>query len=88
MYAEISVDKILAGKSYERAMRAHDLLSSCLKIIIMEQVIQPSTIEDGLKLFDSCIEQVVDSRIGAIDFESNSKPIRAGKGKSWHVRSE
>ena len=75
VYAENSVDKMLAGKSYERAMRADDLLSLCLKIIIMEQVKQPATIEDGLKLFDSCIEQVFYSRIGAIDFESNNEVI-------------
>ena len=56
VYAENSVDKMLAGKSYERAMRAHDLLSSCLKIIVMEQVKRPTIIEDGLKLFDECIE--------------------------------
>ena len=56
VYAENSVDKMLAGKSYERAMRAHDLLSSCLKIIVMEQVKRPTIIEDGLKLFDVCIE--------------------------------
>ena len=56
VYAENSVDKMLAGKSYERAMRAHDLLSSCLKIIVMEQVKRPTIREGGLKLFDVCIE--------------------------------
>jgi hypothetical protein len=38
VYEEPTVKKILQGKSYKRAMRAHLLLSTTLKKIIIEQV--------------------------------------------------
>ena len=38
VYAGLSVDGILKGKSYERAVRAHDLVSTVLKSIVMKQV--------------------------------------------------
>ena len=37
-YAENSCDKILSGKSYARAVRAHGLLATVLKKIILQQV--------------------------------------------------
>ena len=39
VYEEPTVKKILAGKSYKRAIRAHSLLSTALKKIILNQVL-------------------------------------------------
>ena len=38
VYASLSVDGILKGKSFERAVRAHDLVSTVLKSIVLKQV--------------------------------------------------
>lgn len=38
VYGELSVEAILKGKAYERAVRCHDLLSTVLKSIVMKQV--------------------------------------------------
>ena len=51
-YAENSVDKILSGEHYTRAMRAHDLLYTALKSILMEQIEDPSIIKNASGLYD------------------------------------
>ena len=38
VYAALSVDGIMKGKSFERAVRAHDLASTVLKSIVLKQV--------------------------------------------------
>ena len=50
-YAENSVDKILSGGHYTRAMRAHDLLYTALKSILMEQIEDPFIIKNASGFF-------------------------------------
>ena len=50
-YAENSVDKILSGGHYTRAIRAHDLLYTALKSILMEQIEDPSIIKNASGFF-------------------------------------
>ena len=38
VYGELSLEAILKGKAYERAVRCHDLLSTVLKSIVLKQV--------------------------------------------------
>ena len=51
-YAENYVDKMLSGGHYARAMRAHDLLYTALKSILIEQIDDPSIVKDASGLYD------------------------------------
>ena len=89
-YAENSVDKILSGGHYTRAMRAHDLLYTALKSILMEQFEDPSIIKNASGLYDvytikhssvpldfECDETAVSSILDEIETIKNKLSVSA-----------
>ena len=51
-FAEHSAEKMLSGRQYARAMRAHDLLYTVLKIIILDQIDDSSVIQHASGMYD------------------------------------
>ena len=73
IYAENSAKKMIEGKQYERAMRAHDLLSTVLKKKILNQI----TIDKQcLDLIEKKYNSIIEKSLGDLkDLEKDDKEI-------------
>ena len=62
IYAENSAKKMLEGKQYERAMRAHNLLLTVLKKVILQQISvnNESLFQNVAIKYDECLKNGVD----------------------------
>lgn len=71
IFAKNSVDKIMSGKHYSRAIWAHDLLLTALKTLLVEQVKDQEIVPNNSILYDT----YVNSRL-SFDFHFDDSKVQ------------
>ena len=71
-FAEHSAEKMLSGRRYARAMKAHDLLYTVLKIILFDQIDDSSVTQHASGMYDLYTSN---QSFGHLNFDQNNDTI-------------